>query len=52
MKIENSFAYRAEALSCHGCRAANRAAKKLDDDGRVGARYRVWLEATGTNGSG
>jgi len=43
----NSFAYRAEAVACHGCRAVQREARKLGDDERPLVRYRVWKVTDG-----
>ena len=44
MATENAYAYKAEALWCHGCRAIHRAAVKLakgKEDPLAGTRYRV-----------
>lgn len=38
-KKENTFAYKARAISCHGCRAIHSAAKALDQEERVVTRY-------------
>lgn len=46
----NTFAYRAEAVACHGCRAVQREAKSLSQDEQPLVRYRVWKVDDGSIG--
>jgi hypothetical protein len=56
-QADNTFAYRSEAVACHGCRAVQREARKLEADEQPLVRYRVWkvpdgsVSDTGSNGS-
>jgi hypothetical protein len=54
LKKENTWAYAAEVLSCHGCQAMNRAAVELlpgtKADPLAGARYRFTQTPEATNG--